>query len=78
MNSGDKAQTRTSVGPKDHVVIVGVTPALKKVEEQVAGLNVDVTGICAILAVSCILNQQCSWAHLTPSSQKLLFLMRTS
>jgi hypothetical protein len=68
---------QTSVGPEDDVCIFWVIPAFKKVGEKVAGLDVDVASICAVLKVRLMIDQRLSIPHLAPSSQKLLFLMHT-
>jgi hypothetical protein len=37
----------TTIGPEDHIVFGRVIPTLKKVEEQMPGLDINVPGISA-------------------------------
>lgn len=61
--------TRSAVGPEDHVVMVGVAPALEEVEEQVPCFNVY---------VSCVRTMQIVWFNgITPKQVRLRLLHGT-
>lgn len=39
------SELRTSIRPKDHIIIGGVTPTLKEIEKQMLGPNIDVSSV---------------------------------
>ena len=58
---------QTSIGPKDHIVLVRIAPAFKEVEEKVARLDVDISRIGAVLQSVASLQQPIHTAHVLDS-----------